>query len=515
MFRAFHVTATRRISLAAYLSLLLVLTAMIPLLVTVSSIIIFLRPALISQISTDMERDVQAHVQVTDTYLAERLNDIETLSEAAAIKGVLANSQANRGVASDLLFNVQHRDIADYISLSLLDPHGNIVMSYPAAPLKHGKSLIQPEALQQIQQSGGVAISDVFYDPVANIPSVDLYARVINDSFQTLGIVRVSLGLHRIWQIVDDEPQANGADSYSFVLDQHGVRVAYTNPDHSGFTHPPYLFKSVAPLSADFQQRVKDENLYGNSSTTVPTMEDPALATIQSNLQSPLIFQLNPTGQNQIYEVARSTSTIIPWTFYLLKPLNAVTGLADQQLFSVLLIATLMLAATIIIGIRAGRGITLPIMRSVASLRRNSLSLKTLSEEEQVVATQQSWMVEASQVATKSTAYYTNAIHMATQRLSAICTVLTQSSQTESNFNAAELRSALQEMAAAVAYIESANGHQEQANQKLTAALRVTTQATEQLTNGARSTDEAASQLEQVVRQLTAVVGTEADETLV
>src|SRR5690349_21736944 len=123
MFRAFNVTATRRrrISLAAYLSLLLVLTAIIPLLVTVSSIIIFLRPALISQISTDMERDVQAHVQVTDTYLAERLNDIETLSEAAAIKGVLANSQSSRGAASDLLFNVQHRDIADYISLSLLD----------------------------------------------------------------------------------------------------------------------------------------------------------------------------------------------------------------------------------------------------------------------------------------------------------------------------------------------------------------------------------------------------------
>src|SRR5262249_27599075 len=149
-----------------------------------------------------------------------------TLSESAAIKSALANTQANRDATTDLLFNVLHRDIANYISISLLDPQGNVVLSYPAAPLHHGKYLIQPEALQQIQQSGKIYISDVFYDPVANNPSVDLYARVINDNFQTLGIVRASLGLHRIWQAVDSEPQANGADSYAFVLDQHGVRIA-------------------------------------------------------------------------------------------------------------------------------------------------------------------------------------------------------------------------------------------------------------------------------------------------
>src|SRR5581483_5332447 len=267
----------RRTSLAVYLSLLLVFTAIVPLLVTVSSIVIFLRPALISQISADMERDAQTHVQLTDTYLAERLNDIKTLSESTAIKGVLTNNQASRAAASDLLFNVLHRDIANYISITLLDSQDNIVLTYPAAPLRHGKYLVQPEALQQIQQTGKVYISDVFYDPVANNPSVDLYARVINENFQTLGIVRASLGLHRIWQAVDSEPQTNGSDSYAFVLDQHGVRIAYTNPDHSGFTHPQYLFKASSPLPADFQQRIKDENLYGNDSTAVTNIDDPTL----------------------------------------------------------------------------------------------------------------------------------------------------------------------------------------------------------------------------------------------
>ncbi|MBV9259009.1 MAG: cache domain-containing protein, partial [Ktedonobacteraceae bacterium] len=231
MFSEITTSRKRRVSLSVYLSLLLVLTAIIPLLVAISSILIFLRPALISQISADMERDAQTNIQLTDTYLSERLNDIKTLSEAPAVKDTLANAQAHRGPVSDLLFNVLHRDISNYISLSLLNPQGNLVLSYPAAPLAHGKYLIEPEALQQMQQTDEIVFSDVFYDPVANNPSVDLYVRVIDNNFQTLGYVRASLGLHRIWQAVDSEPRTNGSDSYAFVLDQHGVRIAYTNPD--------------------------------------------------------------------------------------------------------------------------------------------------------------------------------------------------------------------------------------------------------------------------------------------
>ena len=71
----------KRFSLSIYISLLLVAVAIIPLLVTIGGIEVFLRPSLISQISADMERDAQTHVQLIDTYLAERLNDVETLSE--------------------------------------------------------------------------------------------------------------------------------------------------------------------------------------------------------------------------------------------------------------------------------------------------------------------------------------------------------------------------------------------------------------------------------------------------
>lgn len=493
----------RRLSLSAYISLLLIAIALVPLVVTVISIEILLRPALISQISGDMERDAQTHVQVIDTYFSERLNDVQTLSNSAPVKSLLSGTATSRNTASDLLFSVFHRDVADYISLSLINSRGNVVLSYPSAPRPHGKYLIQPTALKQLPASEKVLISDVFYDPLANNPSVDLYSRVVNNTSQSIGVLRASLSLHRLWQPVDSETQINGTGSYAFVLDQHGVRIAYTNSDHSGFTHPPYLFKATQPLSDDFKRSITDENLYGNDANAVTSINDSGLAQIHNNPQSPLIFQLDPVGQGQTFQVARYNSTVAPWTYFVLRPLNSVTGLADQQLFTIIIIVAALLVLALIIGVRVGRGISLPVMRSVASLRKNSLSLKTLADEEQVVASEQSWMVEAAQTALQSVKYYTNASSVAVQSLSNICMALQQRGYND----AATMNQALNEMIEATRYIDSAIKHQENANEKLASAIRVTTQATNQLTSGARSTDEAADQLEQVVHQLVSVVG--------
>lgn len=493
----------RRFSLSFYISLLLVVIALVPLIVTIGSIEAFLRPSLISQISADMERDAQTHVQLIDTYLAERLNDIKTLSQSDTIKHVLAGEQNSRIPASNTLFTTLHRDVADYISLSLLNPQGNaVILSYPAAPALHNKYLVQPDMLQQISTSQKVLVSDVFYDSLANNPSVDLYVRVVDDKLQPVGIVRASMSLHRLWQPVDSTPQGEGTDSYAFVLDQHGVRIAYTNSDRSGFTHPHYLFKAIAPLSADFQRRIQDENLYGNSTTVVSSIADTTLATRQSNIQSSSIFQFQPVEQGQTFEAASYSSAVVPWTYFVLKPLSAVTGLADQQLLSIILIVALMILLALVVGVQLSRSITRPITRSVDLLRKNSLTLKTLASEEQVVATEQSWMVEASQAAQQTIKYYTNAASIATQQLSILSAQAAQKPATTD-----ELNRSLRDMLEAAQYIHLAIEHQKNANEKLAAALRVTTRASDQLTKGAKSTDTAATELESIVQQLMTVIG--------
>ncbi len=413
----------RRYSLSVYISFVLVAIAVIPLLVTVGGIEAFLRPSLISQIGTDMERDAQTHVQLIDTYLAERLNDIKSLSQSDTIKNVLTNAPNSKQLAADTLFTTQHRDVSDYMSLSILNRTGDtVIMAYPTAPALHGKYLIQPDILKQIGTSSKVLVSDVFYDSLANNPSVDLYARIVDNDLQSVGIIRASMSLHRLWQPVDSTPQTEGADSYAFVLDQHGVRIAYTNPDHSGFTHPSYLFKAIGPLSEAFQRRIQDENLYGNATTSVSSVADTVLATQQENARAPLISQFQPSERSQTFESARYSSAVVPWTYYVLKPLNTVTGLVDQQLFGIVLIVAFMILLALVIGIQVSRSITRPIMLSVALLRKNSVTLKLLASEEQVVAVEQSWMVEASQAAQQAVKYYNNAASIAAQQMSILST---------------------------------------------------------------------------------------------
>lgn len=495
----------RRFSLSVYISILLIAVAILTLIAAVSSIEIFLRPALINQISADMEKDAQTHVQLIDTYFSERLNDVKILSASQPLKAVLSGSKVDSGAAADLLFSAFHRDVADYISLSVLNVQQQVVLTYPTAPQAHNKYLIQPEALAQLQNSSSVVASDVFYDPLANNPSIDLYARVFSDAFQPIGTIRASISLHRLWEPVDSETQINGASSYAFVLDQHGVRIAYTNPDHSGFTRPSFLFKAVAPLAQNFKQQIQDENLYGNSSHAVDSISDATLANLQ---QQGAIFQFNPvtaTGsQGQTYVAARYSSAVFSWTYFVLKPLNVVTGLADQQLQTVILIVSVVILFAVIIGGLAGRRIALPIMRSVLSLRQSSQLLKGLAEQEQTVATEQTWMVEASQVALKSVKYYTFAARKASRRLAFLSTDLREDPE---HFDQERLSGVLNEMVQVADYIENAMKYQEQANEKLSSSIRVTTQAATQLTRDAKSTDETAAQLEQIVHQLTAVVG--------
>lgn len=496
-----------RFPLPVYISILLIAVALLTLLAAVGSIEIFLRPALINQISSDTQKEAQTQVKLIDTYFSERLNDVKILSQSQSLKDLLNDQNTTtKAAASSLLFSTFHRDVADYISISVLDMHDNVVVTYPVSPQRHGQFLIQPEAETQLQTTSATVIaSDVFYDPLANNPSIDLYVRIFNDNFQPLGTVRTSISLHRLWEPVDSESQENGTGSYAFVLDQHGIRIAYTNPDHSGFTQPKYLFKSIAELPLKFQEQIKNENLYGNDANPVTNIDDSSLSTATgASSQASSIFQLNPTGQSQTFVAAKYTSTVFSWTYFVLKPLSTVTGLADQQLQTVILIVSIVILLAMVIGVQSGRRITLPIMRSILSLHNNSLTLKTLADQEQTVATEQTWMVEASQIAIKSVRYYTLASRRAAHRLAFLCTDMRENPQ---HFDKARFENTLSELSQIAAYIESALQYQEEANERLSSSIRVTTQAATQLTSDAKSTDEMAVQLEQIVQQLMTVVG--------
>jgi signal transduction histidine kinase len=356
-------------SLAARVSCLLVLAAILPLLITVVIIELFSRPTLINQASTSMETDAKTRTQLIDSYFAERILASETVSRLMPIQKFLAGETSFKEAARESLATGQVRG-SHYQNWSLFDVHGQLCLYYPTIPQRHGAFFILPNMLQQLQTSKRTLISDVFYNPVSNEASIDVYAPVITTSYTMVGVLRTTFDLRYIWSIVNEEAGANGSGSYAFILDENGVYIAATNPhpDPEEMTHSLLLFTSVAPLSPALQQRIKREHLYGSDGkTSVSVLVEPPL--VQRNM-TPTTFQMMPTGQHEMFQVARWKTYTVPWTYLVVSPMSTVTFVADQQEQITRVIAAVILLLTVLLGVIAGRHFALPIMRSIEEQQR-------------------------------------------------------------------------------------------------------------------------------------------------
>jgi methyl-accepting chemotaxis protein len=492
----------RRLSLTARFSALLVLAVVLPLLITVVGSELILRPTLLSQAATEMGDDAQVHAQAIDSLFIARLQNIGYLRQFFAIQKYLSGDETYQLQAQNELALGYHLD-ANYSNWSLFDPQGKLRLSYPAPPGARGKYTIPPEIIDQLHNSNRAMTSDVYYDDNTHMAFVDIYAAVTSTDNTLLGFERSTVKLSEIWTAVNNETNAVSG-SYAMILDNHGVRIAYTNTDTTLTTLPQGLFKSVAPLSKDFQQRVSDENLYGNNHQPVTVATDSTLTTMLQDAQAPTTFQFTPALQNEAFQAYRVKCQTVPWTYLVLRPVNTITKAANQQDFYLLLIAAVITLLAALVGLVVGRSITRPILQSVSSLLASSQMLKTQASREQVKATEQKWIVESSQVGLKSVQYYTEAASVAAHKLNEMIGELAQ------KWGALDIQRTQQRLGEIIStanYIEKAISHQEKSSKSLSTAIRITTQVTEQLVEGATSANEAASQLETVIEQLRQVVG--------
>ena len=356
-----------RFSLAARVSFMLVLAAILPLLITVIIIEFSSRPTLINQASREMETDARTRTQLIDSYFAERMLDSQAVSRLAPIQKFLAGDTGFKAQARNSLTSAQVRG-SYYQDWSLFDLRGHLLLYYPTIPQMHGTSFIQPAALQQLQTSKKTLFSDVFYNSASNEAYIDIYAPVVTPSYEVVGILRTTFDLHYIWKIVDDEAGANGNGSYAFILDENGVRIAATNshPDPENMTHSPLLFTAAAPISTTLQQHITSENLYGTQrGQAISVLAEPLSTSAQQGTGTSSTFPMVPARQHEEFQVARWATYTVPWTYYVLSPLSTIAVVADQQLQITCIIAAIVLFLAIALGVFAGRRFALPIMRSI------------------------------------------------------------------------------------------------------------------------------------------------------
>lgn len=493
-------TQKRRFSLSVRISFGLVFAAILPLALTIVFSELQSRPTLTTQANNAMISDAQSRVQLINTYFNERLLDAQTLSQVPSLQTFMQTQPSLSATYHDLAVHASYalgagsfRD-KHYTTWALFDTKGTMRLSYPIMPLPHGKSLVP---LQDLQKANALKtfVSAVYYDPATQKASVDIYSPIGGAAnIPLLGIVKATLNLDYIWDIVKQDAGTTNDGRYAFILDENGVRIADTRQSR--------LFKAIAPVSLDAQQRITDENRFG-STGNVPLLADPLL-TQHLHSTTETVYQGTPTGQNEAFQIVQRATSTVPWTYYVLSPVNTVTLVANQQLLSTGIIALAIAILAAVIGIIFGRRISYPIMSSVEALQKSSYALNALATKQQDAASEQMWVVDSSQVGLQSVQYYTDATKVAAHQLNDINVELAQNWH---HLDEKHARQHLERATSAAQYIENAAQYQGTSNQKLATALKVATQVTEQLASGATSATDAANQLERVVEELRYVVG--------
>lgn len=492
----------RGLSLSLRVSVLLMIAAILPLLITVASSELLSRPALVTQANIAMESDAQSRVQLIDTYLSERLLDVETLTQVPSLISFMATPPqlATQDQAIHAGYSLSAGTFRDkhYTTWALFDPQGHMRLYYPAAilPTPRGQYLVPADEVEKVK-SGKTFISPVYYNPKTQKAFLDLYSPIFAPTTPPtyLGFIRSTLNIDYIWNIVSGDQGANGNGSYAFILDQNKVRIADTVPSRR--------FTAIAPLAPQVQQSITSDGQY-DSTVHIPVLADSTLVSLEQNNHPPATFQMIPGGQNGLFQVTQHALKTVPWTYFVLSPVSTVTAVANQQLFNTIIIAFVVLLVAALAGLLMGQFITRPILRSVERLRSNSEALKNLATTQQSAAAEQTWVVDSSQVGLGSVQYYTNATSIGARRLADMGEALIQNWDYQ---NAQSMRQVVSQMIQAAQYIEKAAHYQTASNQKLATAIKVTTQVNDQLASDAISTSDAATQLEQVVSELRKVVG--------
>jgi hypothetical protein len=481
-------------SLSVQVSLLLILAALLPLIITITSSELLSRPQLIAKANASMKADAQTHILAIENYFSQPIIDVRSLSQDDSLAAYLqGNSQAANAAMRVLAAGYQRN--MNYIGWSLIDAKGAQRLSYPAPLPPHGRYFIPPETITRLLATNNAEISSDYYNPQGNMLTVDITETVIAigaKTTQTLGYLRATLNSNFIWDMIQNESGMNGTGSYAFIADENGVIVAHPDVTKN--------FTAIAPFTPGQQADIATLERYGKN-TRIPAWPMSALSD-KINQQAP--FGLTVQQQRVSYQVIGMPVFVVPWTYFVLSPISVVTALANQQLLTIGSIGVIVLLLAAILGIIVGQQITSPVLRSVTQLKASSKRLKDLASQEEFAITQQTWVVDSSKTGLSSVNYYIDTSQNATNYIAVVGKGLENHWP---SMEPEERQRALHNITIAANHIYASLQQQKKNGRKLSATLDLTQQVTDQLKTSTEAATAAAAQMEQVVSQLQQVVG--------
>jgi hypothetical protein len=500
---------SRRFTLSLRLSLLLLLAAVLPLVITVTSDDLLARSRLIDQGTKALQTDAQNKVDLINAYLSERLFDAETLANIETTQVFFADIVAGRRSTADELVHAgvalgagEFRD-KDYSNWSYVDMRGRVRLSTDQSQMAPGAVKIPAPELQA-EQGGHAYLSPIFFDPESRQGLIYIDVPVALQTGQPpAGFVRATLKITHIWDIVANDKDANGDGSGAFILDENGVRIADTNADER--------FTAVAPLPDNVQAEISTESRYGAAASVNVDPLPEAASTIKSSASAALFQAPATAGGSPLYQFVGERLSIVPWMYFVLSPLPTVTSVADTQIKISALIAAIVATLAAFVGLLVGRSTARPVLASVNELRSTTTSLNALGAQQESAASEQLWMVDACQAGVEHITYLANATSVAASQMIRTGNIL---SQQWDQLSPDEITRAVTLLIKLAHYIEQASQEQQKSSDRLSTAVKVTNQVSDQLASSAESAGKYANQLERVVEQLQRLVGMQQGERL-
>lgn len=547
------------LSLSVRLSLILLCAALLPLAAVVGITNYLARDTLIQQGRMSLSTDANAKVNLIDAYLHERVQDGQALASLPTAQYMLACDEAPAlmqqlpptlaaagpllvaGLKCDTLQSLYVDSVKRALNVGIVRDDKYVVWSiYDATANQlltsspgHGSA---PKADLAALKQGQPYISDVRYDAKNNYAYLHVYSPIKLDLKQvvqqltnqvqsgqlqlppqlsvgqlgqivqglqalpdpTLGFLQATLRLDDISDIVAGEQNADG--TYAFIVDQHGIRVADSKADER--------FTAVMPLDTTTQQLIQGEQRFGGATVPVVDLPDVAAAAQSSDRERSFQSVAAPGAKTPYQFVAihlnQARWKTVPWTYYVLSPLPAVTRVADDQVRTSLLAAAVVALLAVLLGLLVGMRTATPVQRSVANLREATEVLHALATKQRNSSSEQQWVVDACKTGLESVRYLSDAMHQAAHRIGEAGNWF---GQYWDRLNEEQAQRTVQHLRELSQYIEEAARRQWASSERLDKAITVTTQVSDQLANGATAAAESAEQLEQVVNQLQNVVG--------
>ncbi len=517
----------RRLPLTVRLSLLVLFAAILPLAAVVGVNDYFARGTLVSQGTSALTNDATAKSGIVRQYMLERVLDGEALASLPTAQDYLAclmpqlqaspdlncatNQPANQASVIRAINVGIFRD-TNYAIWSIYDIKGQMKLSTDAAN-EQGANASLVEDLAALQNAKGApVVSPVYYDPHSRHAFVRIYTPVfypMGSSLVPVGFLRSTLRMDYIYNVVNGENGANGRDSYAFIVDSNGVRIADAHSDG--------LFTAIQPLTANAEQLIASEQRYGSSApVTVESLPGVASTLSASDLGG--TFQSPDTpGSNVMYQFARqgipsleiktpltTLHVALGWTYFSLSPLTTVTQVADDQLKTSLLSAGVVAILAILLGLLIGSRTASPVQAASGEVEGAAVALKLLASRQESSASEQQWVVDACKTGLDGVRYLSDAMNQAARR---IMDASNWFNDYWDRLTEDQAKRTVQHLLELSRYIDEAARRQHASSERLDKAITVTIQVSDQLVAGASAATQSAEALEQVVSNLQRVVG--------